>query len=318
MMNFAFSESEVKNFSALLNYFKQLAQDGVTPLIEKQLLIMLDQSLPFFAHLHSQSYFPELTRVTINKNVVGTNRRIKNLKELKYPPPEKVTKYGRCNLPKQSIFYATFTQLTAFGEMKPNLGDIVTVSHWKLKDKNTRLKFCPIFKNQPKKENLINPRMFEFNQIYEKKTRELPPYFKQQADDLIQFVADGFTKYIRPGNDLDYIFSAYFSNKILTDFEYGTIDAIYYPSVQDGLSFENIAIKPEVFEKYYTISEVHDQVMVNTPRDGGGGYFGRGFGDCENFNLDSGEILWDPEQIKINEDSILELKWKYGFEFYLD
>jgi hypothetical protein len=317
-MDIAFSEQDVKNFSSLLDYFKRLAKDGVTPLIEKQLLLMLDQSLPFFGHLHSESTFPELTRITINRNVVGENRRIKNLSQLKYPPANKVTKYGRCNLPKQSIFYATFTQITAFGELKPYAGDMITVSHWQLKNPETRLRFCPIFKNQPKEQNTINPRMFEYNQIYKKKVEGFPLYFKQQMDDLIQFVADGFTKYVKPGNDLDYIFSAYFSNKILNEFENGTIDAIYYPSVQDKLHFENIAIKPDVFEKYYIIKEVHDEVLVGTPRDGRGGYWGNGFGHCKNFNHDTGEILWDPEQLKINEDSILDLKWKHGFKFSFD
>lgn len=317
-MNIAFTEKDVKDFGMLLKYFKQLANDGVTPLIEKQLLIMLDQSIPFFAHLHSHLVFPELVRITINKNVVGENRRIKNLKELKYPPAEKVTKYGRCNLPKQSIFYATFTQLTAFGEMKPYSGDMITVSHWRLKDPTTRLRFCPIFKNQPKEENMVNPRMFEFNQTYKRKVEVYPAYFKQQMDELIQFVADAFTKYIKPGNDLDYIFSSYFSNKILNEFENGMIHAIYYPSVQDKLHFENIAIKPEVFEKYYIIDNVHDEVIINTPRNGRGGYFGYGIGDCENFDLTSGEILWDPKQLKANEASILELKWKHGFKFSFD
>lgn len=315
MANIAFSEKEVKDFNALLTYFKRLAYDGVTPLIEKQLLLMLDQALPFFGHLHSQSSFPELVRLTINRYVVGKNRRIRNLKELKYPPSEKVIKYGRCNLPKQSVLYAAFTQLTAFGELKPQSGDMVTISHWRLKDPNTTLRFCPIFKNQPKEEYTINPRMFEYNQIYEKKVEIFPTYFKEQMDELIQFIADAFTKYIRPGNDLDYIFSAYFSNKIFYEFENGTIDAIYYPSVQEKLHFENIAIKPDVFEKYYVIDKVHDEVVVSTPRDGRGGYWGNGFGHCRSFNFISGEILWDPEQLNTNKDSILDLKWNKGFDF---
>jgi hypothetical protein len=318
MVNIAFTEKEVKDFNALLSYFKRLAHDGVTPLIEKQLLLMLDQALPFFGHLHSQSIFPELVRLTINRNVVGKNRRIKNLKELKYPPADKVNKYGRCNFPRQSVLYAAFTQITAFGELKPHSGDMVTISHWRLKDPNTRLRFCPIFKNQPKEEHTINPRMFEYNQIYETKVKGFPIYFKEQMDDLIQFVADAFTKYIKPGNDLDYIFSSYFSNKILNEFENGAIDAIYYPSVQEKLHFENIAIKPEVFERYYIIDKVHDEVVVGTPREGNGGYWGNGFGHCKNFNLSSGEILWDPEQLKTNEDSILDLKWKQGFDFSFD
>jgi len=318
MSEIAFTDFQLAEFKNLLQYFKKLAEKGVTPLIEKQLLLMLDRSLPFFAHLHSKNVFPELIRLTINRNVLGYNRRIRKISQLKYPPAEKVTKYGRCNLPGQSILYATYPQITAFGEMKPSIGDLVTISHWKLRQPDSLLSFCPIFKNQPKGENMINPRTFEYNKIYLNKTKDYPTHFRQQMDDLIQFIADGFTREVKPANHLDYIFSAYFSNKILNEFENGTIDAIYYPSVQDGLNSENLAIKPKVFDQMYALSEVHDQVLTNTPETGFRGYFGEGFDRCKKFDVESDGIIWDPNANMDNEQRILELKWKQGFDFRLD
>ena len=109
----------VKDFKNLLDYLKRLSEDGVNPLIEKQLLLMLDYSIPFFSHLIMQDVFPEIHRLTINKNVIGENKRIREIKFLKYPPAEKITKYGRCNLPQQSVFYGSFLGFTSMNEMKP-------------------------------------------------------------------------------------------------------------------------------------------------------------------------------------------------------
>ena len=98
---------DLQNFKVLLEFLKQLAEDGVTSSIEKHLLSMMDNTIPFFANLVMTEDFYELKRITINKNVIGSNKRIYEIKYLKYPPAEKVTKYGRCNLPGQSIFYGS-------------------------------------------------------------------------------------------------------------------------------------------------------------------------------------------------------------------
>lgn len=307
------TKDEVENFRKLLDYLGRLSEDGVTRLIEKQLLLMLDNSIPFFSHLILTDVFPDIHRLTINKRVLGSNKRIREIKHLKYPPADKVSKYGRCNFPKQSVLYASLLQMTAMNETQPRIGDLITESVWRVKG-NQPLKYCPIFKNQPKEENVINPRTFEINQEYNKKVREYPDYIREQIDALVQFVADAFTKKVHPNADLDYIFSAYFSNKIFTDFEDGTIEAIYYPSVKDRLSFENLAIKSNVFDDKYVLVEVKDSVCVMDTSNGKGGYFFKGLSDCKSFDYTSGKILWDPKKLYQPPEHMFDLKMRYNVD----
>ncbi len=314
------SEEEVKKFKNLLEHLKQIAEDGVTPLIEKYILSMLDYALPFFSHLVLEDDFYELHRLTINKKVIGKNKRIHDIKFLKYPPSENVVNYGRCNYPKQSIFYGSFFHMTAINEMKPRIGDLVTFSVWRAKT-GTTLKYCPIFKNQPPmfknpdpNKRTINPRTFKINELYEEKIKDYPTYMRQQIDELVQFVADAFTKSVNPKNSLDYIFSAYFSNKIFNEFEKGNIEAIYYPSVQDKLSFENVSIKPDVLEKKYDLVEVRDDVINNDPSTGCPGYWMDGLSTCKSFDYAKGKILWDPNKIHQPNEKMLDFKLRYGID----
>jgi hypothetical protein len=313
MISADISDKDLQNFKRLLDYFKQLAEDGVTPLIEKQLILMLDHAVPFFSNLVLSAYFDEIKRITINRKVINSNKRIHDINFLKYPPADRVKKYGRCNLPGQSIFYGTFISLVAINEMRPKVGDLITESTWRLKG-NQEIIYCPIFKNQPIQKGILNPKTFEINQLYEDKLKEYPEKVRIQIDSLVQFVTDAFTKLVHPENHLDYIFSAYFSNKIFNVFENGNIEAIYYPSVKEKLSFENIAIKANVFDKKYELTKVKDSVVDMDPRSGNGGYFMIGLGECKSFDYSAGKILWDQNSVHQSKETLLELKLKYGAE----
>jgi hypothetical protein len=304
-------KAEVENFRKLLNYLKILASDGVTPLIEKQVITMLGYSLKFFSHLVMESYFPKINRLTINKNLFRENRRINEIKFLKYPPKEIVTKYGRCNKPNESVLYAGFDDVTILNELKPEVGDLITKSVWKTKGEQY-LKHCPIFKNQPLDEEFINPRTFEINEKFEKLIKEYPTNVREQILILTQFVADSFSKRITTNNHLDYIFSAFFASKILNEFENGTIEAIYYPSVKNTLSFENLAIKPNSFDSKYELIEVKESVVIVDPSNGRKGYFMMGLSECKNFDYASGKILWDNNKFTQSKENIVSLTRKYN------
>lgn len=314
-MNIDISENEVKKITAILDYLNRLAEDGVTPLLEKQILLMLEDCLPFFAHLTMEHVFPKIHRITINKNVVGTNKRIWNIDQLKYPPADKVTKYGRCNLPQQSVFYGAMYDMTCINELRPKVGDLVTHSVWNIKDDNAELVYCPIFKNQPPKyKGVINPRSMEYNDIYIKELEKYPKNVQSLIDNFVQVVADAFTKDIKASSHLDYVFSAYFADKILHKFENGTIDAIYYPSVKDRLTFENIAIKSNVFDSKYYLAEVKENFVVQDLSSGKGGYFSYGISDCKSFDYASGKILWDKTNVHQPEDVMRSIKYNYGVD----
>ncbi|MAC94719.1 MAG: hypothetical protein CMC96_04380 [Flavobacteriales bacterium] len=305
-------EIEVQNFRHLLQFLKRLSNDGVTPIIEKQVKLMLGHSLKFFSHLVMEDSFPEIHRLTINKRIFGENKRVNEIKYLKYPPEDLVTKYGRCNQPKESVLYAAFGIMTVLNELKPRVGDLITKSIWRVKNEQT-LKFCPIFLNQPG-EDLLNPRTFEINQEFEKLIKDYPTNIKEQILELSKFIADSFSKRITSNNHLDYVFSAYFSSKIFNEFENGSVEAIYYPSVQDKLSFENIAIKPTAFDKKYELVEVKESVITVDPSNGRGGYLMDGLTECKSFDYSSGKILWDKEKIFQPKERLEQLKRDFNLK----
>ena len=287
-------ETEVRNFQSLLDYLKRLSYDGVTSLIETQIKLMLGYSLKFFSHLVMEDSFPELYRLTINRRIFEENKRVHEIKHLKYPPKEFVKRYGRCNQPNESVLYAAFNILTVMNELKPRVGDLITKSVWRVKNNKT-LKFCPIFRNQPAAD-VLNPRTFEINQLFERTINHYPQNTRNQIIQLTQFIADAFSKIITSGNHLDYIFSAYFASRIFNEIDNGSIEAIYYPSVQDKLSFENIAIKPQSFDEKYELVEVIESVVASDPRSGHGGYDMKSLNDCKSFDYSSGKILWNKER----------------------
>lgn len=303
---------DIENFRHLIEYLKQLSDDGVSQNIEKQILQLLDNTIPFFAHLVLEEEFSEIHRLTINKRVLGENKRIRDIKYLKYPPADRVSRYGRCNYHGQSVLYSSFLEFTAMTESQPRAGDLITESTWRVRGNQT-LKYCPISKNQPT-HGVTNLRTLQINRIFEKLLKTYPENEQEKIDILVQFVADVFTKTVNPNNHFDYIFSAYFSNKIFNDFEDGTIEAIYYPSVKEKLSFENLAIKPDVFDRKYELVEVKDSVCQADPTNGRGGFLFHGLSDCKSFDYSSGKILWEAEKIYQPPSILKDLKERYGLD----
>jgi hypothetical protein len=271
--------------------------------------------------------FDTLYRITINKRILKANKRIRDIRQLKYPPdPNLVKTYGRCNLPCQSVLYASFMKITSLGELRPKVGDLITISTWKLKEEKT-LKYIPIFSNQPPNEpfldrrtgeiiqGLTNPRTFELDEIFKEASKELPKNLKELSLLVVKFIADFFSKKVNSDNHLNYIFSAYFSDKFFNKVEDGKIDAILYPSVPDKLNSENLAIKPRIFDSIYKLSEASESVVIKDPSDGRGGYGMIGTSNSKNFNFDSNQIFWDinygileePEHIHLVKEFDIDL-----------
>ncbi len=311
------SQDKVTNLKNLIDFIRSATENGVSPSVEKPLLSILDQVVPFFPHVVLTQEFPELYRLTINRKVIPSkkNKRIRNIKYLKYPQADKVTNYGRCNLPGQSVLYATNYgahghSLVTMSEMNPNVGDLVTETTWRVKSNQT-LTYSPIFRNQPPNSNFVNSRTLEIDRLHEEKLQTYPKNVRQYIDLLVQFVADAFTKTIGSSNHLDYILSAFFSDKILYAFEKGTIDAIWYPSVKNDLSAENLAIKPDIFDSKYELFEVKDGVV--TAKFQGGGSLD-GLGECKDFHFASGEVLWNSKIIRQPKYRLKQLQRLYQIE----
>lgn len=305
------TQQELNQFNLMLNTFNIISQSPINEASEKWLLDNLPKSLPLFAHLINRYTFPTIQRITINKNILQTNKRISDISHLKHPPENLVKKYGRCNLKKQSVLYAAPIIMTALSEMKPKKGDLITKSTWKLKH-DYSLKICPIFHYQPN-NGTINPRTFELQNAFNKLVNQkFKGATKEAVINLSNFIAHHFSKIVDRDKDRDYLFSAFFANKLLYELDEGTVDGILYPSVQENLSFENIALKPDVFEKYYILDEVHESIVTKDPSDGGKGLLMRGTSNSKEFDFDNQTILWEGHNL-----SEIEMEF-YKNEFNID
>lgn len=205
--------------------------------------------------------FPVIERVTVNKRVIKKNLRIYNVDDLKYPPPEYVKKFGRVNLKGQSVLYGTFNFMTAIKEMKPDIDDLITVSEWSLKNENDNLTVCPIFMRQPK-DGTENIRLSKMYNSFMSDLKRFPPEISRLIFEIHIFYANCFARKIDSNNHQGYIFTAVLSDKILTQYNGGIVEAILYPSTQEELRTENIAIKKDSFDMKYELRKTAEKRLI--------------------------------------------------------
>lgn len=139
-----------------ITILEEIAQNELSEKREKYISQLLDSLFINFFYLNHNYAFDKVYRTTINKNILKANKRIKDIRNLKYPPDGiKIEKFGRCNLPGQSIFYGSLMQMTSLNELRPKVGDLITETLWVPKS-NEPLLYIPIFLNQPTTEPIIN------------------------------------------------------------------------------------------------------------------------------------------------------------------
>jgi len=231
----------------------------------------------------------QLERLTINETIPPfKNEKLRHIKDIKYPPKEVVKKYGRCNVLNQSILYGAFHMITAIEEMKPEVGKFVTHTEWKIKE-NMSLRMFPIFFITQGGKRGHNSLSLEIKDLHE----EYKSGFSQQDQDALdmamEFLAKCFSKDIERTNHFDYFLSAYISKKI---FEINPIgyEGIIYPSVQSKLAFSNMAIRPEVFEEKFILSEIRHEMNIVQPGRNGINYVSS---RSQKFDQNTGLIVWD-------------------------
>nr|WP_068889547.1 hypothetical protein [Pedobacter panaciterrae] len=306
-----FTNKDVYNFKTVLTFIKRLSSNGINASNAEMITKLLDGVIDFQSYLYHEQEFPKIHRLTINKKILGSNKRITDIRQLKYPPKEYVKSFGRCNQPGQSMLYASYGMLSILSEMKPELGDLITISTWKSIE-NATLTFCPIFRNQPP-DGTINVTSYQYNKEFNRILKDFPPNKAAKVDLLTQFIADAFSKRFRHNsNDMNYLISAYFADIMLNKYQNNAVEAIFYPSVQQKLAFENLAIKPDVFDAKYKLISVSENIVVKTPRDGDGGHFQEGISKCEAFNFETNEILWDNKYYQSNDK--MDMYRKMGYE----
>ncbi len=247
------------------------------------------QEITLLSSLMYRQRIDGFQRVTVNNWIKDINGRVEFIKHLKNPPKECVNKYGRANLINQSVLYATFDYITALSEMRPEVNDTITVSYWKLKSEYD-LCVTPIFRNSTKDGIVHNELSLRAQILSNKMISQYDDNTKKQIQIILQFIADAFSKEVQNGNHYDYFLSSHYANRLLYEFENGEIDAILYPSVRQSLTLSNIALKEEIFEKYYEIEKVEESKIVSKPTIGKNGWMMEGTGYSNKF--ENAKVIW--------------------------
>jgi hypothetical protein len=206
----------------------------------------------------------DIKRVSINRTIREdrTNNRLFYIEELKYPPKKVADKlyYNRASFKKQSMFYGGFGHFQALFENSPNTGDLFTISTWHQKEE-TKLHFAIIFHDE-QLQNLTDMFQNEWNN-YLKQLNKLDQKTQIAIRKLFSLITFFFTKRVSPFKRIEYLFSAFISNKIFEMSCSPKIEAILYPSVAIGYIASNIAILPDIFDSKFDFVKAEEFIVLN-------------------------------------------------------
>jgi len=218
-------------------------------------------------------------------------RLLKNVSEFGPLPPERVTNYGRCHIPKSPVFYAAFNEDTVLAEIRPEVGSLVYLMTCEPKPD---VKFDSVSVGE-----IDHIRRYGTSRLLAESPQiaDIREWLKRVAneDHYVRVVTDAFLASLmsrKTATQDDYKATSALCGLLLaleTD-DPGPAEAIYYPSVahQGGM---NIALTYKCFhEKVNPVSckVIHVQ-----------NYFGMGIyksyvvATSENIEPD-GTIAWKP------------------------
>lgn len=239
--------------------FRQFLQTGSISERDVPFIKMGLEKLPFFAVPIFKKQLGRIYRVSVNNRIpdIGHNR-IVELKYLRNPDKSMIQKRGRANFVAQSVLYGGFDPMTILNELKPNIGDLITITEWQL-NADQYFNLVPIFKEMDTYDN--NELSLKLQVEYINKTRKLEEHERNQREILLSFLTDCFAKPF--GNEhSDYYLSAYFADHIFNVFENGIVDVILYPSVKVDGAFMNIAMDSEIFRTNYIVKEIKESEVI--------------------------------------------------------
>lgn len=246
-----------KDILEKLNYYREYSSKGLHKLNNSE-LAELNSDFKFFFNLNisffADTYPSPIYRITNNKKLYhGQKVKLQKVTDL-IGPPEGLSKLGRCNLQGESIFYAALDVNTAIWETQPQAGDYITLSEWKIKD-GQQLNTHAIFHPEVTNINQDSQNVY-LNYINSKKKIDVD--LSDSFHEILKFFSEEFMKPIKEPGNINYLFSAIISSRLLQsepDSNGFRIDAIMYPSIKRGYGISNFAILNSlVFSKLDLVS----------------------------------------------------------------
>jgi len=208
--------------------------------------------------------FNDIKRVSINRTIREdrSNNSLLTISDLKYPPARVIDKlyYNRANYKRQSIFYGGFGKLQALFENLPNTGDLWTLSIGRQKE-NTKLHYAEIFHDEIIHKHTDIYKSEWIN--YCKQLETLDRTTREAIKKLFSLITFFFIRPVDPSRKIEYLYSAFLSNKIFEMNLSPRIEAILYPSVQMEYISMNLAIKPDAFDDKFDFVKAEEFIVLN-------------------------------------------------------
>ena len=149
--------------------------------------------------------------------------------------------------------------------MKPETGNKIIISKWQNLFPERKYTFFEI-----PNADVNNPKVIEAKEAYKEHLVGKDPLYQELLNLTTAFIASEFTKEIlnkneRNPNRLEYLFSAFISDRILKqppqNNEIAPNDLILYPSVEWKHKQENVAVDPKVLKFFKLVKAVEYEVL---------------------------------------------------------
>lgn len=200
---------------------------------------------------------PTVYRVRANKDV----QCFDTVQNLWYPKPEFVLRRGRCNEVNAPVFYCADSDMTAIIELRPNVGDLLTVLEIKLKDSKSQPMVMTVgiheftAKTNPKYGG-VPPDQDKEHQLFLKEEGLL------ETNPLLnQYLTDVFMQVVDEDNEDGYKITAAiarimfgqdeFFNKDGTPAPKQEVHGLAYPSIRADKFGANVAFTTNAADKLY-------------------------------------------------------------------
>lgn len=205
-------------------------------------------------------------RMVINENVLGEKKSLNKKRFLSYPPEhvvKEINKFNRANTPGSSVFYGSETIDGALNELKPQVGDLVSVGVYEpVREK----KFIAYPISHSEQGYGVNEQstcaMEAFKELKGKQSKLLADFIEP----YLHILGHEFSKTVK--HHYEYLISSLFSEKILSAYTLKNtrfdIECIVYPSVGHKFLASNLAIRKDVFKRDFKLTKVREFVITET------------------------------------------------------
>lgn len=239
----------------LIDRFEALPIQSPIKVIKEELNLVLNRYTCMTRRMESNFAF----RARINEGeAVFTN-----YKEIWYPPAEKVKTYGRLNRPGQSMFYISASHDTAILEVRPKVGDLVTVLRVKLRNPRTLPHVMEVGVAETSSQYKLGLKVHIFEQTNARNLYSNPHDLEMNLM-IRSLLAKYMMKIVPRGNELEFKKTvAIGENQMSSD----RVDGLLFPSIAgDGTrkgGGMNMALKPTSADNLF----VPDQVWLSRVED---------------------------------------------------